>query len=184
MCMKPILRYALQGHFHRNGAYAMECSFRDGCGFVKWESDLKSILLLLSYTFWNLQVKMQPQQSAASSSNPPSFSPDIKGKHVQKLSYFPNSLPLGHVQLYAAAAAAAVGRPCSIWVGGAKKPPRRPIAGIAFDRPTTLHTNHPGGRAVPVMGQQPTTLPWNGPVNPEPAMSNAQGERPFIRGER
>ena len=97
------------------------------------------------------------------------------GRSTFQLSHFPEKLPLGHVQLYAAAVAAAVGGATRLWVAHARKAPHRPVAGIAFDRPVLLHKHLPSSKGVPVMGQAVTTASWHGPVTLEPAPASAQG---------
>ena len=95
--------------------------------------------------------------------------------YMLQLSRFPEGFPLGHVQLYAAAAAASVGTPAMVWVSLAKSPPYRPVAGMKFDGPVALHSEYPGQKAVCVEGIQPVTLLWKGSVSPGPAPGPAQG---------
>ncbi|KAK9817637.1 hypothetical protein WJX74_010962 [Apatococcus lobatus] len=96
----------------------------------------------------------------------------VKGQKIWKLSHFPIRYPLGHVQLYAAAAAAAVGAPLQIWVGYAKMAPHRPVAGIEVASWPKLQFH---GTAVTVMSHRVTTLPWNGPASRVPAPAAAEG---------
>ena len=113
----------------------------------------------------------QPAQHAASS-HPQNVE---AGGWTLKLSHFPEQFPLEHVQLYAAAVAAATGLAAQIWVGHALKKPCRPVAGIRFQRHVVLHQHLPQHKAVPVMGQEVTTLPWNGPRAPSPVLATAAG---------
>ena len=91
---------------------------------------------------------------------------------VWKLSHFPGEYPLGHVQLYAAAAAAAVEQASSIWVARAKMAPHQPVAGAEMPHRTRLF---PLGQPTAVMHHRVTALPWNGPVHPEPAPATGLG---------
>ena len=96
---------------------------------------------------------------------------------TQKLAHFPKDFPLGHVQLYAAAAAAAADGASCIWVSRAKKLPHRPVAGLVMDHKAVLHKEMPGGKAVPVKNLPVATLPWEGRRASEPALSIAPGEK-------
>ena len=98
--------------------------------------------------------------------------------HRIQLSNFPEGFPLGHVQLYAAAAAAAVGKATNIWVARAKAAPHRPVAGLEFDQQVVLHSNHPDGTPVHVLDRKPTALPWKGAIKPEAALTTSEGALP------
>ena len=99
----------------------------------------------------------------------------LEGKCIQRLVNFPENLPLGHVQLYAAATAAAVGGAKHIWVARGKRPPHIPTAGLEFGSQVILGSKHPKGNMVPVMGQRPKALLWEGNVQFEPVPFHAAG---------
>lgn len=101
----------------------------------------------------------------------------MNGDMIWKLSHFPEGYPLGHVQLYAAAAAAAVGQATCIWVGRAKMQPHRPVAGLQMPSAFELNCH---GQAAAVMDYRVTAMYWKGPVNPEAAPAAAEGILCFL----
>lgn len=96
----------------------------------------------------------------------------MKGQVIRKLSHFPEHYPLGHVQLFAAAAASAMGQAACIWVGRAKMAPHRPVAGIQMPSEIEFRLR---GQAATVLDYRVTVMDWNGPVNPEAAPAAAEG---------
>ncbi len=113
--------------------------------------------------------------SAAAAEDLPS--PTSEGVHRWQLSKFPAAFPLGHVQLYVAAAAAAAGKAMSISVGLAKILPHRPVAVVEVSSNVAFHPRQSHRKPVPVSGLQPVYLPATGVVDALPAPAQAPGKQ-------
>lgn len=103
-------------------------------------------------------------------------SPTPGGIHVWQLSKFPLACPLGHVQLYVAAAAAAAGQPLSISVGLAKVLPHRPVAWVEMDSNVAFHPKHSQRKSPMIDGSQPVYLPSQAAISALPAPAQAPGD--------
>ena len=119
---------------------------------------------------------MAVQNTAAVPDDLPS--PVAEGNDVWQLTKFPLAFPLGHVQLYVAAAAAAAGRATSISVGLDKDLPHRPVAWIEVDSKLAVHPRQSHRRPVSVSGIQPVFLPAKGAISSLPVTAQAPGVYP------
>ncbi|KAK9853641.1 hypothetical protein WJX84_004699 [Apatococcus fuscideae] len=103
-------------------------------------------------------------------------SPTPGGTQIWQLSKFPIACPLGHVQLYIAAAAAAAGQALTISVGLAKTIPYRPVAWVEMDSNVAFHPKHSRRRSPVIDGTQPVFLPSRGATSALPAPAQAPGQ--------
>lgn len=108
-------------------------------------------------------------------------SPTPGGIHVWQLSKFPLACPLGHVQLYVAAAAAAAGQALSISVGLAKVLPHRPVAWVEMDSSVAFHPKHSQRKSPMIDGTQPVYLPSRAAISALPAPAQAPGDVSCLR---
>ena len=102
-------------------------------------------------------------------------SPTPGGIQVWQLTKFPVACPLGHVQLYVAAAAAAAGQALAISVGLAKILPHRPTAWVEMDSSALFHPKHSQRKSPMIDGTQPVYLASKGAISALPAPAQAPG---------
>lgn len=119
-----------------------------------------------------------PRLSATLKAADPAAAVSLERSWTWVLAGFPTGLPLGHVQLYAAAvAAAAPGTFKNIWVVQNKGSGGQSAACILSSREVDVRrSNFHGKLPPPVMGQSISMQPWRGVVDPQPVSPDAQGD--------